>query len=556
MLKFNITTADCLRPGSDTPDDPCDDTPVDPACLDLEYAADHPDACPNASAITGLVVVPPSGTTEVGGHYPFKAMLTFANGQERDVSAKAAWSTGNSGVALIVHGEATGVSIGTTTIEASYRGHAATATLTVIASCLQASVDLVLVMDRSASMNLVGDDGQTRLEGCKQAAIALVENLNFLKDECAVVSFAGIIDGGVKSPSADLNLILSPVKADVDGAIGSITVHDDPDSYTGIGAGLQKAFDELTAHGRAGSRKLIVVLTDGMENICTPNPATVAAAIKAANITIVVVALATEDVSTKDCSNASTTVNTYLASLCSCSLFYTAATPEDLVDIMSRIPNVICNANSVGCLYYVTPPVTPPVPPTCASPCLDYGGFQNWDVVQGFVDLIGMGTNLVALYDVWPGNGLYVDMVGTDQGQPDYKKAQAVGAIQTKQSFSLAPGRYRVSMYISGNSRQDRTGDKLQVSLGDLWNATVQVDNYLQYFRLYGEGGGDSFGARPQWDINITSPTSAKLKITHLPLPAGAIPTIGLIIDRVKFVNMNTAEVLLYDDFDSENPCP
>lgn len=542
MIDFNVTKSPCLLPGSDT-SDPCDDVVTDSRCEDLEFAADNPNICPDGSPISGFTVVPASGTVEVGARYPFRALLTFANGKEWDVTERAIWSTGNAGIALIVSGGiATGVAAGTTTIDATYRGYSDTSTLTVVAACQQSKMDLILVIDRSASMNQVEADGKTRMEGVKLAAKALARNLNYLKDQCAVVSFAGIIDGSNKTEDSTLHLVLSPVQSDIDAAIDAIAVQDEPRIYTGIGGGLKKAYDEMVAHGRSGARKVIVLLTDGMENICSPNPATVATTIKGAGIVIEVVALATDDVTVKDCASSSTTVNTFLTSLCSCNLFHTAASKDDLINIFSNIPNEICQANTGGCLTYINPG-TPPVAPTCQSPKLDYDGFINWNVVRGFVDLIGMGTNLVALYDLQPGNGLYVDMVGTDQSQADFTKKDTLGILETKKAFSLAPGRYRVSLYIAGNNRQDRSGDKLKVSLGNVWSQVVQVDNWKQNFTLY------------TWDVNVTGPSAGKLRIESLPLPKDAVQTIGLIIDRVKLLNVDTNETLLYDDFDGENPC-
>jgi hypothetical protein len=55
---------------------------------------------------------------------------------------------------------------------------------------------------------------------------------------------------------------------------------------------------------------------------------------------------------------------------------------------------------------------------------LSYTGFANWDVTGGNVDLIGTNS-----FDLYPGNGLYVDLNGVTQG-----------AITTKQSYSITDG--------------------------------------------------------------------------------------------------------------------
>lgn len=57
---------------------------------------------------------------------------------------------------------------------------------------------------------------------------------------------------------------------------------------------------------------------------------------------------------------------------------------------------------------------------------LNYTGFANWNVTSGSVDLIGTG-----FFDIYPGNGNYVDLTGS---------TNAGGTLTSKQDFSLAPG--------------------------------------------------------------------------------------------------------------------
>jgi hypothetical protein len=66
----------------------------------------------------------------------------------------------------------------------------------------------------------------------------------------------------------------------------------------------------------------------------------------------------------------------------------------------------------------------------------NWTSFANWNVLGGCVDLHGNG-----LYDVQPGNGLYVDLDGS---------CAAGGSIETKQSFTLAPGAYIFEFFLSG----------------------------------------------------------------------------------------------------------
>ncbi len=56
---------------------------------------------------------------------------------------------------------------------------------------------------------------------------------------------------------------------------------------------------------------------------------------------------------------------------------------------------------------------------------LNYAGFANWDVLDGFVDLIGNG-----FFDLLPGNGLYVDLDGSTGD---------AGKLISKTTFTLDP---------------------------------------------------------------------------------------------------------------------
>jgi hypothetical protein len=75
------------------------------------------------------------------------------------------------------------------------------------------------------------------------------------------------------------------------------------------------------------------------------------------------------------------------------------------------------------------------------SPQLNWVPPANWTAPgPGTVDLIGAGTP----YDFFPGNGLYVDLDGTN-GLP--------GTLQTIQSFG--PGAYTLSFDLGGNAREN-----------------------------------------------------------------------------------------------------
>lgn len=558
----NVKTAPCVVESS--PTTVCGSSSTgDPSCADPEYAYDHPDLCPGAPTVTAFEVRPATATLQVGGKQQFAAYLVFSDGREKDVTALAAWKTLNSAFATVESGGlVTGVAVGGTSVQAEYRSLFDSSPVTVIAACSQGGLDVVLAIDRSGSMMEKAPDGKTRLEKAVAAAKAFVQNLIPTKDQCSVVSFAGNIEeragqATLKTSDTTTHIVLSPVKDDVFAALDSIKVNEpctvEPSvgvrlyrCATSIGGGLQAAYDELkSSRGVALSRKVVILLTDGTENICNPVPETVAAAMKAKNYTIVVIALAVPNENCKKCDGSSTTVHAYLTSLTSCSLFFTAATADDLLEIYSRLVWRICDGNlNNNCFYYI-PVYSVPSTPSCQSPKLDYNGFKNWDVVQGYVDLIGVGTNNVALYDLFPGHGLYVDLVGTNLSQPVLASKRAVGAMETKTRFKLNPGRYKLSVKFGGNRRQDTGGTALQVqvSVGNFLSQTVGITNWQQALTTY------------SWQFVVSDPATAPIRIEHLPLPSFMTPTIGTVMDDVKLENLDTGEVLLNDSFDTENPC-
>lgn len=75
---------------------------------------------------------------------------------------------------------------------------------------------------------------------------------------------------------------------------------------------------------------------------------------------------------------------------------------------------------------------------------LNYSGFANFNVANagsgGAIDLIDNG-----FFD-YPGNGLYVDICGSES---------TCGVLTTKQTFG--PGTYRIAPSIGGNAREDGT---------------------------------------------------------------------------------------------------
>lgn len=82
---------------------------------------------------------------------------------------------------------------------------------------------------------------------------------------------------------------------------------------------------------------------------------------------------------------------------------------------------------------------------------LNYTGFANFVVTVGTVDLLGPGP-----FDIYPGNGLYIDLNGS---------TGVSGTLSTRSA--IGPGLYTLSFGIGNNPGPGNVENSLTVSLGD-----------------------------------------------------------------------------------------
>jgi len=139
-----------------------------------------------------------------------------------------------------------------------------------------------------------------RIDAAKEASRALVRSANmpdtkqegdttlypFEFDRVAVISYAGSKNHG---PNVYTHVDLTPTEESAISGVNDIEVSEEcggksaslSTCATGIGGGLESAYELLKEKARGGKRRVIVVMTDGVENVCDPAPETVAATIKA-----------------------------------------------------------------------------------------------------------------------------------------------------------------------------------------------------------------------------------------------------------------------------------
>lgn len=370
---FTITTAPCLTPCAQNDSDDKSKNP--PECEDPLFAADNPTICTdnngNPVTILALRIVPTEATVEVGKTSPFRAYLDFSDGRVKDMTDSVVWSTGNGTVASIaqVTGYATGLSEGSTTVTAVFRTYFAFAQLNVEAECISLPVDFAVVIDRSGSMNAVGPDGRTRMESALIATQAFVANVNYTKDQVALISFSGTLDDvqqpAVRECNNTIHTTLTDVQADVETALASVGIVepcDTTDATTGrhkltcltyIGCALTAAYDELTSsRARAEARKCVILLTDGGNNYCGIDPEEVAAQMRAENFAVAVIALAVpEDEIGYHCGGGSELLLSIMQSYTNCSLFWNVQDVDELGSVYASIPTTICKGDTSPCWY-------------------------------------------------------------------------------------------------------------------------------------------------------------------------------------------------------------
>lgn len=536
-MKFdNIKNVPCIGEKApvvieDTEDARCLSDPLYAAIMGENF-------CTNAPVIDGLYIRPASGVT-IGssGNAQFSAYLDlkYKDGTKKaiDVTEKAAWSSANSAIARSLGsgefkgGEATNNL--TVKVTATYTPSVvvdgvtknytdqlrSTSSITIKASCYGSAIDIVVVLDRSASM-LKTDSAisgeETRTEAARAACRQLIKNSKLWDsedekivtsgntsvnttvgkeiDRMAFVSYAGddgekrvsFVSGFVDTKTAALGLVDDEeflVSEDCDGGTGK----PGGGCWTSIGGGLQLAYDILKgesddydlegevgarvnpAGANAWPRKLIILLTDGYENVCDPDPIAVATAIRAdrlgqsgatkAHDTMIAVVgfMLDSSKSIKRCSNnspsgATVTVENYLKLIANCygndtanatSLTFFPTDHDGLKGLFGEILNTICQDNTKGtggsnnsCHYIPTTGQGKGDTPQLRDQFGIKSGLKRWNVCKNIIDLRGK--------DLWntahPNAGMYVSLIG-NTGYPLLDEADLGSRWELKSAYNL-----------------------------------------------------------------------------------------------------------------------
>lgn len=608
-MKFdNINKAPCIGEKvpvviEDTEDARCLSDPLYAAIMGENF-------CTNAPVIEGFEIRDPNGVT-IGSSgtasFTAKLILKYTDGTKKaiDVTKESSWASAKS---VILESKGNGeFKAGETDVDTQVKVTATytpsiivdgetknythqlsgSSTVSIKQNCAGSAIDIVVVLDRSASM-LKTDSAisgtETRMQAAREACRQLIKNSKLWDseddkivtsggssvnptvgkeiDRMAFISYAG--DGTDGDPESRVTL----VSDFVDTKVAALSLVDDPGflvskdcdggtgpegggCWTSIGGGLEMAYDLLkgsnekynlpaegartTATNKAAHlenptgvalsgnsawpRKLIILLTDGYENVCAPDPITIATNIRGDKMAgsglktlghdamIAVVGFMLDSTkSIKRCSGgspsgATVTVENYLKLIANCyqndtssatSLTFFPTNHDALKGLFSGILQTICKDNTGGstgnnraCFYIPTTGLGKGDTPQLRDQIGIHSSLKNWKVCKNSVDL--MGKDL--FNTTHPNAGMYVSLIGNtgysllseenqtqdgDQWELKSKYSEDVyggkkcqvttapidynfGGIETISDFSFNEGEaYRLVLKVGGNKIKNK----------------------------------------------------------------------------------------------------
>lgn len=473
---------------------------TDPNCADPAYRAAHPDEC---KGFTQLVLKPEYARVEPGKTVGYTVSLR-ANGTEIELASGLSWVSSNLGVATIApDGIATGVTAGISTISVTWQDLSAQAQIEVVGSCAETHQNFMVLIDNSKSMGQsFSSSYATKLAFSKSVARDFAQTVNYSKDQIAASKFADNYSE-IQAWTTDADAVRT--------AINAIPLAQEK---TDLASALRAAIADFA--GQVGTQ-VIVLFTDGEWSGQDPKP--VAQEFRESGGVLVVVA-----------TQAWGDFYVDLMEMASGGFLLSAyqATQDEILGSLSGLKSFLCSGSCS------------PAPGTAPMAQLNYTGFINWDVTAGRVDLVGLG-----IWDIRPGNGLYVDLQGTgDEGVPPPGQDFGLGELTSKADFTFNAGEnYRFSIFVGGGTAGNAPGLwEVRIRVGNELDQTIQILNGKLPFAPYVY----------EWTPTVTH--TGKIIIAQQSIATTAHHNVGCTIDEVKLENLTTSETQLYDNFDSENP--
>lgn len=495
----NIQTASCVNVAP----------PPDVRCDDPAFALANPGICPVAPQ---LVIKPGVALTCAFGSIQFKAFIV-KDGTETELTSGVIFATSNPDVAVVgaISGNATGLTTGETTVTATYQGMSAFANLTVLDSgcCNAEHVAMMLVVDNSRSMSQsFSANYSTKLTYARKAAVTFANSVNQTKDLVGLMRFNAVDDTVLAVPTSD--------KAAVAALVPGIAQTQQ----------LTTFFDALSAaigtlNMASADQKVIVLISDGVDTTVSygadNNPIALLSDFKAQGGIVICLGV-----------RAAGKGYNLLSAFSTGGFFINAygADEANALNWLSGLKGYICAGNCV-----------PEGDDFENRGVSNYTGFANWNVLDGEVDILGNG-----FFDVLPGNGLYVDLIGS----PDLNGNFNQGTMQSKTTYSLLSGhQYRIALDLAGNQVANIT-DHVRITVKSasvtLLQQDVFISDYTQDFTTYAY----TFTAPADMDVTI--------EIVQLDHDYNAPARLsGVLLNRVKFDDLTDLTSLLDDNFDAEN---
>lgn len=486
-----LTTFPCIVPPP---------VPPDPRCLDSAFALQHPDLCPANSAL----IIKPSQVLFCNGDSIQFRVFEFAGGVETELTDGVTFESSSPEVFVIGvnSGSGTAIAEGSSNIIATYAGRTVTATLTVLPEdcCDGIEVISAIVVDNSRSMSL-GFGG------------AYSTRLNFAK--AIATSYGGLIKlvSGIPKDSVEVwsvNSTLTPLlpasqdTADILAAIAGISQTQNKTDLLTVFTTAANALLDVAA-----DRRVLLLISDGEQTSNNDRQAILDAAFlfKQAGGVIIVV------------SPRASGLGYDLAERLATGGFFINAGSSTAATVLTQlnyIKNLLCAGDCVdaGDRYD-------------NLPTLDYLLLENWEIVEGEVNLFGPG-----LFDVQPGHGLYLQL-----------ESSMHTVIRTIDTFDLVSGKtYRIGFKAAGNQMSLSAAQGLRVYL-------ATAANVILFDQTFYPAWDSEF---QEYNYSFTVPYDATVRLYFEQIFASdTIP--GNLIDDVILRNETDLVTLLDDNFDGEN---
>lgn len=485
------------------------DCPDIPNCADPAFALAHPELCPN---MPKLIIKPDVAVIGSIGELLYSTYL-YADGRENLLADGVVYTVSDPTIAVIgtVTGSLTGIRPGNITVTATYGALTATAQLTVVLSCAVEPMAIAICIDASKSMsNQFSGSAGTRLDFAKALASSFIGCMNLSKDFAAVIEF-------------DSSAVISqPITQNGSALLAQISAVEVGRASTNIGVVLNTASAHLKETVGTAATHVIFLLTD-FENKEGENPILISRELKSGGAIVIVASLRSSGLY-------------FRAALQSASGgFFANITPtneSDAQSILNGLKTHICSGACASTSSTIGP-----------MGALNFNNFVQWVVSSGAVDYIGDGSGL--FYDVVPGHGMYVDLVGSlsstgRDGRGTLRQRNPIvyqDAVENTITFELA-----------GNNREDRPNDTVTMALIDDDDNIFASQDYsipsnqpfTPYTFTFTLGGGD--------------PTSLRLQFTQTNTGAAnqIANFVGCLLDNI-LITDETGTILFYENFENDN---